>query len=765
MGLIGTAANSWNSEGAIMMHDQNGPPNNKTVVATIPTRADHGNSEDGVLGFRLQPGFDLSDPSKRNVFVYYSPRPGPGDDWPMTSTPARQTLGYNQISRFTLTADGKSAVPGSERVIIRVPKNKIGGSPSGFPGGPTDSGPGHVGGAGLEFDSAGNMYLGIGDDVSPNAPGHSGYTPMDYRAQERWDARKTSANTADLRGKIIRITPKQGDIAADAAPGVGSTYDIPSGNLFPVGTPKTRPEIYGMGFRQPFTIHADPKNPGIIGMGEYCHDASSNRDDRSPAGICEWNLVTKAGNFGWPFCMGNQSPENTNFKWDYANNKSTGERYDCSQDQIPSDINYAPAGQTPVPATFQGLDMIPKPTPATIWKKYPNAPNGQSTADYGDLSAGGMQPISGPIYRYPSTAASGAFPRYYDGAWFINNRGSTNGFWKEVRMRRDNNEMLRVQDWLPYNSGATTATQSSLVIGTQFGADGALYMARYPVTCCRNNTSASSQVQIVKISFNVYDETTAPTTSASIDPATPGEGRTYNGPVTVNFSATDPANEGGDGPVSGIDYIESRVITNGAPSDWVKATDPGINNPFTASTTVTEQGQHVVEYRAVDKAGNVSATKQVPFYIAVPTTADTDVKANVKSVLKLTLGAAVKFDPGFDPGTAKQYTASTTVTATSSWPGGAKLTAFDPSTTNTGRMVNAGNGGAVLASPLELNGGGTTFSALGGSAAPTTLKTYAGPISSDQVTVNFRQSIAATEPLTAGDYTKTVTFSLAATTP
>ena len=45
------------------------------------------------------------------------------------------------------------------------------------------------------------------------------------------------------------------------------------------------------------------------------------------------------------------------------------------------------------------------------------------------------------------------------------------------------------------------------MIGTQFGDDGALYMARYPVTCCRNNTNATRQVQIVKITFDVYEET------------------------------------------------------------------------------------------------------------------------------------------------------------------------------------------------------------------------------------------------------------------
>ena len=159
--------------------------------------------------------------------------------------------------------------------------------------------------------------------------------------------------------------------------------------------------------------------------------------------------------------------------------------------------------------------------------------------DFGDLTAGGMQPMAGPIYRYNgASAGSGAFPAYYDGSWLINNRGANDGWWKEVRMRTDNNKMLRVNDWLPYNhAGSATTQQNSLVIGTQFGDDGALYMARYPVTCCRNSSQINNPVQIVKISFDVYEETTAPTTTATFDPATPGNGRTYTGPVTLNFSA------------------------------------------------------------------------------------------------------------------------------------------------------------------------------------------------------------------------------------
>ena len=72
---------SLESTGYIKMHDPTKAAGNKSTVVSIPTRADHGNSEDGVLGMSLQPGFDLADPTKRNLFVYYSPR---NAAWPMT---------------------------------------------------------------------------------------------------------------------------------------------------------------------------------------------------------------------------------------------------------------------------------------------------------------------------------------------------------------------------------------------------------------------------------------------------------------------------------------------------------------------------------------------------------------------------------------------------------------------------------------------------------------------------------------------------------
>ena len=67
----------FTSEGFVKMHDPEGPANNQTTVATIPTRADHSNSEDGVLGMSLEPGFDLVRPDQaRHLHLLLAAQPG-----------------------------------------------------------------------------------------------------------------------------------------------------------------------------------------------------------------------------------------------------------------------------------------------------------------------------------------------------------------------------------------------------------------------------------------------------------------------------------------------------------------------------------------------------------------------------------------------------------------------------------------------------------------------------------------------------------------
>ena len=107
----------------------------------------------------------------------------------------------------------------------------------------------HLGG-GMIFDNQqGPVALYWGSHPIPR-----GYSPLDGRpGRSRFDSRRTASNSNDLRGKILRIHPEP-----------DGRYSIPAGNLFPKGTPKTRPEIYTMGNRNPWRLSFDSKTGWLI---------------------------------------------------------------------------------------------------------------------------------------------------------------------------------------------------------------------------------------------------------------------------------------------------------------------------------------------------------------------------------------------------------------------------------------------------------------------------------------------------------------------
>ncbi|RKQ90999.1 hypothetical protein C8N24_0815 [Solirubrobacter pauli] len=124
----------------------------------------------------------------------------------------------------------------------------------------------------------------------------------------------------------------------------------------------------------------------------------------------------------------------------------------------------------------------------------------------------------------------------------------------------------------------------------------------------------------------------------------------------------------------------------------------------------------------------------------LPHTAPATVRATVPSVLSLTLDGPATFTP-FTPGVERDYTAGTVATVTSS-AGDARLSVVDP-----GHLVN---GPFSLASPLVVE---------------LARATWAAPVSNDRVAVTFKQHVGADDPLRAGEYTRTVTLTLATTTP
>jgi hypothetical protein len=147
------------------------------------------------------------------------------------------------------------------------------------------------------------------------------------------------------------------------------------------------------------------------------------------------------------------------------------------------------------------------------------------------------------------------------------------------------------------------------------------------------------------------------------------------------------------------------------------------------------------------------------------TSANGGVGGTVPATLSLSLGAPAAFGP-FTPGVANNYFAQTSANVIST-AGDATLSVADPSTTATGHLVNGSFAlpQALQAKASSPNGTGGDYAAVGGSSTPTTLLTYAAPVTNDAVAIGFKQPIGANDALRTGSYSKTLTFTLSTTNP
>lgn len=401
------------------------PATNKTkIIATIPVNTKTvdkegkvAEDEGGLLSLTKDPNF-----SKNNwIYLYYSPE---GKE------------AKNILTRYELKGD--ELLMDSKKVLLEVKTHREITS--------------HAGGS-LAFDSKGNLYLSTGDNVNPH--GSNGFSPSDERTgREPYDAQMTSANTNDLRGKILRIHPE-----ADG------TYTIPEGNLFPKGTPKTRPEIYTMGHRNPFRISVDQKT-GYLYWGDIGPDAAQPGENRGPAGQDEVGQARKAGNFGWPYFVGDNKAYS---KFDFAANKS-GALYNPEKP-----INTSPNNT--------GLNELPAAQKAFIWYGY-----GES-AEFPLVGAGGRSAMAGPVYYQDQFKnASRAFPDYYDGKLLIYEW--MRGWIMAVTLDEEGN-YVSMERFMP-------SYKFSNPTDMEFGPDGDLYMLEYGSGWFTKNDDA----RLVRIEYN-----------------------------------------------------------------------------------------------------------------------------------------------------------------------------------------------------------------------------------------------------------------------
>ena len=369
------------------------------------TNAPGVNSEEGLLGVKADPDFAKN----HFVYMYYS-----SPDSPM-----------NRLSRFTLEND--TILNSSEKVILEFYEQRDICC--------------HTGGS-IAFGPDKTLFVSTGDNTTPfDEPKQKyashGYAPLDDRPGHlQYDERRSSGNTNDLRGKILRIKVK-----ADG------TYEIPEGNLFPKGTDKARPEIYVMGNRNPYRISVDPKN-GNLYWGEVGPDANvDSLDTRGPQGYDEVNQARKAGFFGWPFFIGNNYPYHI---YDYATGKS-GPAFDPAKPVNNSRNNT-------------GLTELPPAQPAFIWYPY-----GISTTDFPSLGAGGRTAMAGPVYYSDLYPKETRYPSYYDGKFFFNEW--MRGYIKAVTMKA-NGDYDRMEPFMPN-------TKFHAAIDIEVGPDGRFYVLEY----------------------------------------------------------------------------------------------------------------------------------------------------------------------------------------------------------------------------------------------------------------------------------------------
>lgn len=444
------------------------------------------NAEEGLLGIQKDPDFEKN----KYVYVFYSPI----------------DTSVNRLSRFTFENDTLT----SEKVILQFYSQREICC--------------HTGGS-IAFGKDRMLYLSTGDNSTPfdeegNPYANHGFGPLDDRpGKEQFDGRRSSSNTNDLRGKILRIKINE-----------DGSYDIPDGNLFPKNEKKARPEIYVMGNRNPYRISVDQKN-GYLYWGEVGPDANvDSMDTRGPRGYDELNQARQAGYFGWPLFVGKNYPYR---KHNYATGEN-GAAFDAKKPINDSRNNT-------------GLRELPPVSPPFIWYPYADSP------DFPQVGTGGRNAMAGPIYYTDMFPEATRLPDYFNGKLFFYDwiRG-----WIKLVTMRPNGDFDKMEPFMPNAKFFNP-------IDMEVGPDGKIYVLEYGTGWFSKNPDAG----LYRIDYNGGNM--SPTVQDIVIDKTSGK---LPLEVTVTLTATDPEKDA----LSYIWHINNdREITTKEPKLELKLTEAG----------------------------------------------------------------------------------------------------------------------------------------------------------------------------------------------
>ena len=384
------------------------------VINKLPVHLT-GNYEDGLLGMELDPQFNQN----HFVYLYYSPV---------------GTKSVQNLSRFVFTGD--SLQLSSEKVVLEVPVQRETCCHSA---------------GNVYFAKDGNLYLSTGDNTSSKES--DGFSPLDERpGRGPFDSQKSSGNTHDLRGKILRVKVQP-----------DGSYTIPDGNLFAKDGSQGRPEIYVMGARNPYRVTVDKR--GFLYWGDVGPDGGT-ASERGPKSQDEWNQARKPGNYGWPYFVGDNKAY---ADFDFATNK-VGPLFDPER----------PANESPYNT---GSKVLPPAQKAMIWYPY------EKSSEFPMLGTGSRSAMAGPFY-YPDdyNKSSVRFPEYFNNKMFIYEWARN---WVKVLTFNEGGDLKQIESFLP-------TSFISKPIDMKFGRDGAMYVLAYGANYFARNPDS----QLLRIEYS-----------------------------------------------------------------------------------------------------------------------------------------------------------------------------------------------------------------------------------------------------------------------
>ncbi len=358
------------------------------VLGTIPNLAT--TKEDGLVGFALDPDFR----NKKRIFTYYS------------------SGASFRISRFNLDAATFALQPGTEKILLEIPSVR---------------GRWHTSGA-MRFDAYGDLWINAGDNET---------------------TLQGPANTASLRGSILRIHPKE-----------DGTYSIPAGNLWETSakyfddagktavaasyrdSAKARREVFVKGIRNAYTLTLDPVRRWAV-----WGDCGPDQEPRGTPDTAKWteehNVATASGYYGWPF-------------WTSINHVQKVNPYSSEKIDNANWADWSPLKP----------DAPVNPLPGVAIPELPPAHTG--THSYAHSCA-----MTGPIYRYDGGLQSSVkLPPNFNRIWFVTDFDV--GSIQAIKLTEDGKQ-----------SGAAVDVFKNLSpnfnkpLDFQAGPDGALYYLNY----------------------------------------------------------------------------------------------------------------------------------------------------------------------------------------------------------------------------------------------------------------------------------------------